>query len=371
MSTRPFISVLLPIRDAEATLDSCLRSLVEQTFTDWECLAVDDGSRDGSRAVLARWAGRDARIHALESLGEGGIVAALETGRIRARGLFMARQDADDRSLPDRFAEQIDAMERDGGLAVVGCRTHTPGDLNDGMRRYLEWLAGCTDPAVCAREIWVESPIAHPTALIRASVLADVGGYRECGWPEDYDLWLRIHRAGWRIANIPHALYEWTDSPGRLSRRDSRYAQEAFLRCRVHHLRRWFAERGMTRRLVVWGAGRDGRRLARAWENEAGADAALSTEAGAAGDGTAGDGTATDGAAATPAPEIAGFVDIDPRKIGGRRRGRPILDPESARLAFAGAFYLAAVGVPGAREVIRGTLGGWGMIEGEEFLCLH
>jgi hypothetical protein len=126
------------------------------------------------------------------------------------------------------------------------------------MRRYLDWLLDCIGPAACAREIWVESPVAHPTAMIRASVMERVGGYREMGWPEDYDLWLRIHRTGGSISNLSETLYEWTDSPERLSRRDSRYAPEAFLRCRVHHLRLWLAERGIDRPLLIWGAGRDG-----------------------------------------------------------------------------------------------------------------
>jgi cellulose synthase/poly-beta-1,6-N-acetylglucosamine synthase-like glycosyltransferase len=348
VSALPLVSVLLPIRDAEGTLDACLASLVDQTLTDWECLAIDDGSSDGCRGIVAKWAGRDPRIIAAESPDPRGIVAALEKGRSLARGSFLARQDADDLSFPSRFAQQLQAMALEDSLGAVGCITRTPGELSDGMRRYLEWLAGCTDPETCAREIWIESPIAHPSVMMRAAALEAVGGYRGCGWPEDYDLWFRLLRAGWRIANVSQALYEWTDSPGRLSRRDPRYAPEAFLRCRVHHLRRWFAERGMTRPIVIWGAGRDGRRFARAWQVER-----------------------STGDAGTPAPEIVAFVDIDPRKIGRRRHGRPILDPESARGLLPDAFYVAAVGVPGARELIRSTLTSWGMTEGKAFLCVH
>ena len=371
MFAPPVVSILLPIRDAAATLDSCLSSLVDQTVPDWECLAIDDGSKDGSRDIIDRWAGRDARIRALDSPPPGGIVAALEKARRLARGAFLARQDADDRSLPARFAQQLEALDRDPRLAVVGCTTWTPGDLTDGMRRYLDWLAGCTDPETCARDIWIESPIAHPTAMIRSSIMQEVGGYRDCGWPEDYDLWLRIHRAGWRIGNLSDVLYEWTDSPGRLSRRDPRYSPDAFLRCKVHHLCRWFVEHGITRQVVVWGAGRDGKRLARALEAERGMprQSAATQSIGLA--------RAMEAeiskceAVGEAAPGIVAFIDIDPRKIGRRRRGLPILDPDSCRKAFPGAFYLAAVGVAGARGLIRATLTGWGLSEGEDFVCLH
>lgn len=333
--------MLLPIRDAAGTLDGCLASLVRQDLADWECLAVDDHSVDGSTEIARAWAIRDPRIRFVEAPAPGGIVAALETGRRLARGRLIARQDADDESRPARFARQVASLERDESLAVVGCLTDTPGGVTRGMQRYLDWLARCIAPEDCGREIWIESPIAHPTAMMRASALLEVGGYRESGWPEDYDLWLRLHRAGWNLANVPEVLYEWNDRPDRLSRRDPRYAPEAFRRCRVHHLQRWLAARGVDRPLVIWGAGRDGKRFVRAWEES-------------------GEGAV-----------VAAFVDIDPRKIGRRRRGRPILDPVAARDTFPGAFYLAAVGVPGAREQIRRALGEWGAVEGDDFLCVH
>ncbi len=276
----------------------------------------------------------------------GGIVMALESGRAQARASLLARQDADDVSHPERLARQYEAMRHDEAAAVLGCRTEVGETAGDGMRRYLEWLDRCIDPAACGREIWIESPIAHPTAMIRASVFDAVGGYRDVGWPEDYDLWLRIHRAGGSIRNLPDRLYRWTDRPGRLSRCDPRYSAESFLRCRLHHLRKFFAEKGIARSLVVWGAGRDGGRLARAWERECSLPG-------------------------PPAPPIVGFVDIDPRKVGRKRHDRDILDWNEARRRYPGAFYLVAVGVAGAREEIRGALSSSGCLEERDFLCLH
>jgi hypothetical protein len=215
------------------------------------------------------------------------------------------------------------------------------------MRRYLDWLAACADPETCAREIWIESPLAHPTAMMGAAAIEKAGGYRETPWPEDYDLWLRLHRAGQAISNLPEVLYEWSDAPGRLSRRDPRYAPEAFLRCRLHHLRRWLAENsGRDRPLLVWGAGRDGRRLARAWREEC-------EEAG------------------PPARGIEAFIDIDPRKIGRTRAGQPVLDWPTARDLHPDGLILVAVGVPGARSEIRAAMRGSGRVEGRDFLCLH
>lgn len=345
VSETPLISILLPVRDAEEFLPACLDSLIGQSFKDWECLAVDDGSRDRSAAVLDEWRLRDRRIRVMRMSGEGGIVRALEAARREARGSVLARQDADDRSLPERLARQAETLERHPDLAAVGALTRPEGRISGGMSRYLDWLSGCVTAEICAREIWIESPLAHPTAMMRAAAIRGLGGYREIGWPEDYDLWLRLHRAGQLISNVAEVLYCWRDHPDRLSRRDPRYSPAAFLRCRLHHLRRHLAEKKIVRPLIVWGAGRDGRRLARGWEEET--------------------------RSAPPAPEIVGFVDIDPRKIGRERRGRPVLDMQSAMRAHPEAFFLVAVGVPGARELIRDSLRAEGREEGADFLCLH
>ena len=213
--TAPGVSILLPIRDAAETLDDCLASLAAQSFQDWECLAVDDGSVDSTAEVLERWAERDSRILPSRVPRPGGIVAALEEARRRARAETLARQDADDRSLPGRLEAQLRALLAMPGLAVLGCATADDRPTGAGMCRYLDWLATCSDAERCARAIWIESPIAHPTAMIRAAWLDRVGGYRERGWPEDYDLWLRIHRAGGRMASLPEIHYIWRGRPVR------------------------------------------------------------------------------------------------------------------------------------------------------------
>lgn len=349
--TRPRISILLPVRDAVATLHAALESIAGQTFADFECLVLDDHSSDASPDVARAWAARDRRFRSIIIERGSGIVAALEAGRALARGDLIARQDADDTSLPDRLAAQHARLTAEPRLAVLGCRARVPGPVTEGMERYLAWLRGCTEPEVLAREIWIESPIVHPTAMARASWLERIGGYRDGDWPEDYDLWLRIHRAGGALSNLAEDAYVWGESPLRLSRTDGRYRPAAFLACRLHHLRRWMRERAIpaSRPLIVWGAGRDGRRVAAAWDRE----------------------TAW-GGGGREAPTIAAFVDIDPRKIGSVRRGdRPVLAFEDARRLHPGAFYLGAVGVAGARDLIRSALTETGHEELRDFVCLH
>jgi hypothetical protein len=313
-----------------------LASLKAQSDKDFEVVAVDDGSTDGTPAILAEWAARDARVRVVRQ-GPSGIVAALERARSLARGRFLARMDADDLSDPRRFEVQRALVESDPLLAGCGARVRyfPRRHLGDGARRYEEWLNGATTPEEVAREIFVECPLAHPAFFLRAEAVAGVGGYRDRGWPEDYDLVLRLWRAGHRLANAPEVLLHWREGGARLSRTHDAYAPAAFLACKIHHLRRTLLADGRT--ALVWGSGPVGKAFAR---------------------GLLAAGTA-----------VSAFVDVDPRKIGQEIHGAPVLDAQSG-LACEGVVHLAAVGQPGVRRTLRGMLSSAGLEEGKDFVAV-
>lgn len=334
-STAPVVSVLLPVRDGGIPLYEAIDSLSSQTFADFEVITVDDGSADGSYEVLDEWSERDARVRVIRQE-PAGIVPALEHARAAARGRYLARMDSDDIADPMRLEKQIALMESDT-LVACGCAVeYFPASaVREGARRYQAWMNGSLSHEEIAREMFVECPLAHPTFFLRADAVADVGGYQDHGWPEDYDLVLRLWARGGRFAKIPEALLRWREGPDRLSRTDERYTPEAFLRCKVHHLRRTLlAERS---RVVIWGAGPTGKTLA----------AAL-TENGA---------------------ELVAFVEVDARKIGQEIHGAPVVDTD-AGLALRDALHLAAVGQTGARQRLRETLSGAGLTEMEDFVAV-
>jgi hypothetical protein len=252
-----------------------------------------------------------------------GLPAALELAARAAAAPLLARMDADDEALPDRLERQADFLSGRPDLAACGCRVRLFPDSRIGMgyRRYERWLNGLLEPEAVRRDLFVECPIAHPTLMIRADVLRALGSYRDAGWPEDYDLLLRLHRAGLRAANLPETLLRWRVRPGRHSLVSSAYAPDSFRRCKVHFM--VSGELPECRALVVWGAGRVGKPLVRELIRQGRRPAA--------------------------------FVDVDPRKIGQEIHGLPVLPP--AGLAdHPGAYVLVAVGAPGAREEIRGEL---------------
>jgi glycosyltransferase involved in cell wall biosynthesis len=333
----PAVSVLLPCYNTAETLEEAIGSLARQTLTDFEVVAVDDGSTDGTARILERWASGDHRLRILAQP-HGGIVKALNAGLKICRASYVARMDGDDRCHPERLARQVAFLETHPEIAVAGCRVEgfPAGQVRQGFNIYLDWLNALLTDADIRLEIFVESPLVHPSVVIRRGWIAQVGAYQDHGWPEDYDLWLRLYLAGARFAKLPEVLLGWRDDPGRLTRVDSRYSLENFLRAKAHYLARGpLAGRDA---VFIWGAGMMGRRLSKhlLLQN---------------------------------AP-LAAFVDIDPRKIGSVRRGRPVLPPEDLLASwnrYDHPAILSAVGARGARSIVRQRLNSMGFVEGVDW----
>jgi glycosyltransferase involved in cell wall biosynthesis len=260
--TTPLVSVLLPARDAAATIDAALASVRRQTLAAWECVVVDDASRDDTAARVAAAARQDPRLVLLRGAGNG-IAAALETGLAHCRGRYVARMDADDLMRRDRLARQTAALEADPSLAAVGARIRIfpRAGLRDGWRAYERWLNAIDTPERVRAEAFVENPIVHPTLCARREMLARFG-WRACGWPEDYDLVLRMLAAGLRLAVVPARLLAWRDGPDRLTRTHPAYTLERITACKAHHLALGFLAAG--ERYHLWGHGDTGRALQRA-----------------------------------------------------------------------------------------------------------
>jgi glycosyltransferase involved in cell wall biosynthesis len=324
----------LPYRDAASTIDEALGSMLEQRGVDLEIMAVDDGSTDDGPARVARLAARHSCITMLAAGGRG-IVSALNLGLEHARAPLIARMDSDDISHPNRLATQLDALARAPDVAAIGTLVEAfpARHVGAGLERYVAWLNSLITPEDHAREIFVESPLCHPSVLMRRTALDAVGGYRDVPWPEDYDLWLRMDAAGLQLGKVPVPLFKWRHRSGRLTFTDPRYSNARLREARAHYLAARLKR--LHRPLVVWGAGLTGKRLARALESHG-----VSAER---------------------------FIDIDRKKIGRTARGVTI-DP-STTLRAGEAIVVVAVSVLGARDLIRAELATLGMKETRDYVC--
>jgi glycosyltransferase involved in cell wall biosynthesis len=333
----PLVSVLLPAYNAAATLPAALDSLLGQTLADLEVVAVDDGSTDATAAVLADYARQDPRVRPL-LLPHAGIAPALNAALAAARGRFLARMDTDDLAHPRRLARQAEALAEDPGLGLVACRVDFGGCRTScaGYARHVDWTNTLLTPEEISLNRFVESPLAHPSVMFRAAVAREHGGYRDGDFPEDYELWLRWLDAGVRMRKLPETLLTWTDSPGRLSRVDARYAFGAFYATKALYLARWLARHNPRHpEVVVAGAGRITRKRVELL--------------------------------CAHGVRVVAYLDVDPRKVGHAVTGRPVLHRDQVP-APEQCFVLSAVASHGAREDIAAFLEARGFVLGESWL---
>lgn len=216
----PVISVLLPIYNGEATLDATLGSVLAQTHRDFEVIAVNDGSVDGTADILARHAAADARVHVVTTPNRG-LVAALNSAIGAARGRLGARMDADDICEPERFAKQVAHLEAHDDCVVVGSEV-TLIDASGAPHRKQPALAGSYRMKDRCRDFTKFPPspptVPHPTAMIRMEALRQVGGYRRyfTNGAEDRDLWWRLMPLG-EVHRLPERLLRYRVHPSNRS----------------------------------------------------------------------------------------------------------------------------------------------------------
>lgn len=331
----PRVSILMPVRNEGPFLRAALDSLYRQTLTDWELVVVDDGSDDATPLILSAAARRDQRVCVIRREG-GGLVAALNAGLARCRAPLVARMDGDDICHPRRLELQAAHLDAHHGTGMVACAfRHFPRPgLKRGMLGYEAWQNGLDEHGLIMRDLFVESPFVHPSVMARRGILERLGGYRDCGWPEDYDLWLRMAASGVVFARLPQQLLFWRDHPGRATRTMDAYAAGAFRACKSHFLRQGFL-RGVTE-VVIAGAGLEGR----AWQR-------LLTAEGI---------------------RVSCWLDVDPAKLGRTLHGAPVIRPEE--LEWNHGRMLVAIGLRGAREDFRLLADSRGLREGLDFICV-
>jgi glycosyltransferase involved in cell wall biosynthesis len=208
------LSVVMPVYNGERFLDQAIESVVMQDYTDFEFVIVDDGSTDATPRMLARWAERDPRIVLIRCEENGGIPRALNIGLARARGTYIARQDADDLSAPGRFRKQIPVLDADPEVTLVSMnydlideegnrvgiiRTHEPSEVIEYLLHFSNAIGG------------------HSQVMFRADVVSRVGGYDErYSYSQDYDLWARLIGHG-RLVILPDVGMRYRLHPDRVS----------------------------------------------------------------------------------------------------------------------------------------------------------
>lgn len=200
----PLISVLLPVYNATRWIDACLYSLLNQSFSAYEIIVVDDGSTDGTADAvmsLAKAHGR-VRLHRLSV--HQGIVGALNYGLTQCNGDFVARMDGDDLCSSDRLWKQYSFLIHRTDIDLVGSQTQSI----DENGRVWSRSAYPTTVRAALRALPFSNPIPHPAWMVRKSAFERLSGYRDLAPVEDYDFLMRLYRSGGRFLNHPDVLVQ-------------------------------------------------------------------------------------------------------------------------------------------------------------------
>ena len=224
----PAISVVLGAYNAERYVAEAVESILSQTFGDFEFIAVDDGSTDRTLEILRHYAAKDRRLKPVH-IEHAGIVAAANAALREAQAELIARFDADDVSMPQRFEKQMRYLAEHPEVVAVGSRMLLIEPYGASLGETAHRLKHEEiDAELLQGSGW---SLPQPASMIRHSAIRKIGGYRdEYLWSEDLDLFLRLAEVG-RLANLPDVLVKYRNHPGSTNHRRARLQDELSRKC--------------------------------------------------------------------------------------------------------------------------------------------
>jgi glycosyltransferase involved in cell wall biosynthesis len=213
MSDAPLVSVVLVIRDVEEFLFEAIESILHQTFGNFEFIIVDFGSRDQSKEIAARYAATDGRIKVIE-IAPCSYIEAKISACAFATGRYIAIQDADDISFPERLQLEVEFLEQHPEVGLLGGAVQWIDRQGNVLK--FDGAYPSEDLEIKA-DLKVRNPFWHPTVLMRREAYVRVGGYRAAfTQSDDYDLWLRISEH-YQCANLKQRVLKYRVHSGQLS----------------------------------------------------------------------------------------------------------------------------------------------------------
>ena len=252
----------MPFKDTSPFLEECITSILNQTYSNWELIAVDDHSEDHSREILAYYEKSDPRIKVYTNQGNG-IIPALRLAFENCSGTYITRMDSDDIMQRNKLEVLSNHLNNKGmGHVAVGQVQYFSADgISDGYARYERWINNLTSTGTNYSEIYKECVIPSPCWMIHREDLEKAGAFTPDRYPEDYDLTFRFYSCDFHCIPCKEVLHFWRDYANRTSRTSEHYAQNYFLDIKLHYFLK--LDYDSSRPLVIWGAGSKGKTIAK------------------------------------------------------------------------------------------------------------
>ncbi len=232
MSKRPRVSIILPVYNGQRYIETSVKSLLSQSYKDFELIIINDGSTDKTEQIIRQI--HDSRLKIISRPNKG-LVKTLNEGIQQAKGEFIARQDADDLSLPDRLEKQITFLDSHKQVGLVGTN-YTIIDEQDADLVTTDIFTHPDDLSVA--EI-ISNQYGHGSIVMRNALVRKAKGYdARVGHVEDYDLFIRMSRLA-KIANLPESLYKWRRNPVGISLSNDTLQQEQAFAIRDRYFKKY------------------------------------------------------------------------------------------------------------------------------------
>jgi glycosyltransferase involved in cell wall biosynthesis len=255
------VSIVMPFKNTAKYLKVCIESIINQSHSNFELLAVDDHSTDNSLELVRSFAAIDPRIQVFTNPGHG-ILQGLDFIYSKCTGNYITRMDSDDLMPPNKLQELKSILDESScktvatGFVEYFCDEH---EVYDGFIRYQNWLNLLSKESQHYQDIYTECPVASPCWMMYKSAYDSIGAYNTHNYPEDYDLFYRWYEAGFQIKASNQVLHLWRDHIARASRTDPNYLDQCFFSIKLKYFKKLHYKKNLP--LVVWGAGPKGKKL--------------------------------------------------------------------------------------------------------------
>jgi len=253
----------MAVKDTAPYLQDCLDSVIGQTYQNWELIAVNDHSSDNSPIILKEYADRDSRIRVFNSQGHR-LIPTLKEGYARAKGSLINRMDSDDKMPDYKLQVLVEEWSKYGkGTVIAGGTEHfvDEGAVGDGFIKYEKWLNEVAKTSRHYQEIYQECVIPSHCWILHKDDFDAARAFDPIVYPEDYDLCFRFYQLGLKIIGIDKILHYWRDRSDRISRTWEEYKDNRYFDLKLRYF--YKIDRDPSRPLVLWGAGKNGKDMAR------------------------------------------------------------------------------------------------------------
>ena len=257
------ISILLPVYNAAKFLSACLQSIQNQTETNWELIAIDDHSTDESFKILNTFQEQNpTQIQVLKNVGKG-IIPALKLAYEKSQGEFITRMDADDLMEKTKLETLKEILLENGkGYVSTGLvKYFSETQLGEGYQKYEMWLNALSLKNKNYEDLYKECVIPSPAWMCHREDLEKCGAFSVQQYPEDYDLCFRFYKNNLKVLAAKKVIHHWRDYSNRTSRTDPNYANQHYFDLKLPYFLELDFDK--TRPLVIWGAGKKGKQLAK------------------------------------------------------------------------------------------------------------